>query len=131
MAYSYHIDNKEEIDMSAVIVKDLYSDEVEVSTASARGIEIENGHREGGVVKLHIDPNGFISEAPDILRYSPAQARQLAAALILAAEEAEEQVCKSTPKYNGDPCHNTMDSILAELPVGHGKTVESDYPAVD
>lgn len=91
VGYDYHIDNKEEIDMSAIIVKDLYFDEVEVSTASASGIEIDNGHREGGIVQLHIEPNGFISEAPDILRYSPAQARELAAALILAADEAERK----------------------------------------
>lgn len=29
-------------------------------------------------------------------------------------------------KYNGDPCHNTVDSILDELPVGPGKTVKAE-----
>lgn len=75
--------------MEAMIVKDLYFDEVEVSTASASGIEIESGHLEGGVVQLHVDPDGF-GAIPDVMRYSPEQARKLAAALILAADEAEE-----------------------------------------
>lgn len=91
VSYDYPIDNNEEMKMEAVIVKDLYFDEVEVSTASAIGVEIDNGHREGGIVQLHVDPNGFISAAPDVLRYSPAQARKLAAALIMAADEAEKK----------------------------------------
>lgn len=74
--------------MGTVIVKDLYFDEVEVSAASASNVEIDNGHREGGIVQLHVEPNGF-SAAPDVLRYSPAQARRLAAALILAADKAD------------------------------------------
>ena len=78
--------------MSAIIVKDLYSDEVEVSTASAIGVEIDNGYREGGIVQLHVDPNGFISAIPDVMRYSPEQARKLASALIVAADEAEMPV---------------------------------------
>lgn len=34
-------------------------------------------------------------------------------------------------KYNGDPCHNTVDSILGELPVGPGKTVKADFTVAD
>ena len=34
-------------------------------------------------------------------------------------------------KYNGDPCHSTVDSILAELPAGHGKTVKVDCFVAD
>lgn len=34
-------------------------------------------------------------------------------------------------KYNGDPCHSTVDSILDELAVGNGKTVKSDHPVAD
>lgn len=30
-------------------------------------------------------------------------------------------------KYNGDPCHSTVDSILDELAVSAGKTVKADY----
>lgn len=30
-------------------------------------------------------------------------------------------------KYNGDPCHSTVDSILDELAVGPGKTVNVPY----
>lgn len=34
-------------------------------------------------------------------------------------------------KYNGEPCHNTVDSILAEMPVGQGKTVKADFNVAD
>ena len=35
-------------------------------------------------------------------------------------------------KYNGDPCHNTVDSIMADLPVWQGKTVRAyTYRVVD
>ena len=34
-------------------------------------------------------------------------------------------------KYNGDPCHSTVDSILDDLAVGPGKTVKSDHPVAD
>lgn len=34
-------------------------------------------------------------------------------------------------KYNGDPCHGTVDSILAELAVSAGKTVKVDFDTYD
>lgn len=34
-------------------------------------------------------------------------------------------------KYNGDPCHGTVDSILDELAVGPGKTVKADFTVYD
>lgn len=34
-------------------------------------------------------------------------------------------------KYNGDPCHSTVDSILDELAVGRGKTVKVDCFVAD
>lgn len=34
-------------------------------------------------------------------------------------------------KYNGDPCHSAVDSILDDLAVGPGKTVKSDHPVAD
>lgn len=37
----------------------------------------------------------------------------------------------SKPKYNGDPCHSAVDSILDDLDVGPGKTVKSDHPVAD
>ena len=45
--------------------------------------------------------------------------------------EAYEQLLKDLPKYNGDPCHSAVDSILDDLAVGPGKTVKSDYPVAD
>ena len=54
---------------------------------------------------LDFDPDGY-GYCQTLMNYTPDQARKLAAALILAAEEAENQVCKYTPKYNGEPCHS-------------------------
>lgn len=34
-------------------------------------------------------------------------------------------------KYNGDPCHSTVDSILDELAVSSGKTVKADFTVYD
>ena len=40
--------------------------------------------------------------------------------------EACEQLLKEAPKYNGDPCHNTVDAFVNELAAGPGKTVSDD-----
>lgn len=45
--------------------------------------------------------------------------------------KAIDGMMDSKPKYNGDPCHNTVDSILAELPIGPGKTVKVDFFVAD
>ena len=44
--------------------------------------------------------------------------------------EAYEQLLKDFPKYNGDPCHNTVDAFVSELAAGPGKTVKDDTYSV-
>ena len=44
--------------------------------------------------------------------------------------EACEQLLKDLPKYNGDPCHNTVDAFVSELAAGPGKTVKDDTYSV-
>lgn len=44
--------------------------------------------------------------------------------------EAYEQLLKDFPKYNGDPCHNTVDAFVSELAAGQGKTVKDDTYSV-
>lgn len=73
--------------MGTVFINDLRFDEVEVSAESASNTEIDNGHK-GGVVQLHISPEDY-GDTPEIMRYSPEQARRLAEVLILAADKAE------------------------------------------
>lgn len=45
--------------------------------------------------------------------------------------KAIDEMMDSKPKYNGDPCHGTVDSILDELAVGPGKTVKVDCFVAD
>ncbi len=45
--------------------------------------------------------------------------------------EAYEQLLKDFPKYNGDPCHNTVDAFVSELATGPGKTVKDDTYSVE
>jgi len=40
--------------------------------------------------------------------------------------EACEQLLKDLPKYNGDPCHSTVDAFVSELAAGPGATVVDD-----
>ncbi|QIW88908.1 hypothetical protein CJ19_049 [Escherichia phage CJ19] len=44
--------------------------------------------------------------------------------------EACEQLLKDLPKYNGDPCHSTVDAFVNELATGPGKTVKNDTYSV-
>lgn len=44
--------------------------------------------------------------------------------------EACEQLLKDLPKYNGDPCHSTVDAFVSELAAGPGKTVKDDTYSV-
>lgn len=44
--------------------------------------------------------------------------------------EAYEKLLKDFPKYNGDPCHNTVDAFVSELAAGAGKTVKDDTYSV-
>lgn len=45
--------------------------------------------------------------------------------------EACEQLLKDLPKYNGDPCHSTVDAFVNELAAGPGKTVKDDTYVVE
>lgn len=45
--------------------------------------------------------------------------------------EACEQLLKDLPKYNGDPCHSTVDAFVNELAAGLGKTVVDDGAKFD
>ena len=45
--------------------------------------------------------------------------------------EACEQLLKDLPKYNGDPCHSTVDAFVSELATGPGKTVVDDGAKFD
>lgn len=44
--------------------------------------------------------------------------------------EACEQLLKDLPKYNGDPCHSTVDALVSELATGPGKTIVNDTYSV-
>lgn len=45
--------------------------------------------------------------------------------------EVCEQLLKDSPKYNGDPCHSTVDAFVNELAAGPGKTVVDDGAKFD
>lgn len=79
MAYSYHIDNKEEMKMKAVIIEDFAGDSTEVSTSVYYD----------GIVSIDIDLDN-LGDRYTLAHYTPEAARKLAAALILAADEAGE-----------------------------------------
>ena len=80
--YDYYIDNKEEMKMDNVRLKDTAGDEAEVSILTKNTETIKK------VVVLDLDP--YEQELVSIMHYTPEQARKLAAALIMAAEEAEK-----------------------------------------
>ncbi|QDJ97944.1 hypothetical protein OAJGMMKP_00059 [Escherichia phage vB_EcoS-12397IV] len=81
VSYDYPIENKEEMNMEAVRVEDQCFDQAEVSIGSGA---------QGTFVYLDFDPDDN-GDSQAIMRYSSDQARKLAAALILAADEAERQ----------------------------------------
>lgn len=45
--------------------------------------------------------------------------------------EACEQLLNDLPKYNGDPCHSTVDAFVNDLAAGPGKTVVDDGAKFD
>ncbi|WWD13327.1 hypothetical protein CPL00221_CDS0068 [Escherichia phage RobRod40] len=47
-----------------------------------------------------------------------------------AVHQAIDEMFKAEYKYNGDPCHSAVDSILDELAVAPGKTVKDDTYSV-
>ena len=81
VSYDYPIENKEEMNMEAVRIEDLYLDQAEISITK---------RDRGPVVCLDFDPDEY-GDCQTIMQYTPDQARKLAATLILAADEAEKQ----------------------------------------
>lgn len=67
--------------METVRIDDIHFDQAEVSVSKTV---------RGAVVSLDFDPDDY-ADRQTLMQYSPEQARKLAAALILAAEEAENQ----------------------------------------
>lgn len=82
VGYDYPIDNKEEIKMEVIRLKDITGDEVEVSLLTNRTGTVRT------VITLDLDP---YDDGITIMHYTPGDARKLAAALILAADEAERR----------------------------------------
>lgn len=68
--------------METVRIDDVHFDQSEVS------VTIKSFR--GNVVSLDFDPDDY-GDGQTLMQYSPDAARKLAAALILAAEEAEKQ----------------------------------------
>lgn len=67
--------------METVRIDDVHFDQAEVRVSKTV---------RGAVVSLDFDPDDY-ADCQTLMQYSPEQARKLAAALILAAEEAENQ----------------------------------------
>lgn len=67
--------------MENVRIEDVHFDQSEVRV---------NSTVRGAVVSLDFDPDGY-ADGQTLMQYSPDQARKLAAALIMAADEAEKQ----------------------------------------
>ena len=67
--------------MENIRIEDVYFDQAEISITE---------RDRGAVVSLDFDPNEY-GDCQTLMQYSPDQARKLAAALILAADEAEKQ----------------------------------------
>lgn len=70
--------------MEQIRVEDITGDEAEVGVLGNRTGEVKT------VVTLDFDPD-YECDCIDMMHYTPDQARKLAAALILAAEEAEKR----------------------------------------
>ena len=83
VGYDYPIQNNEEMKMEVIRLKDITGDEAEVSVLTNRTGTIRT------VVTLDFDP--FDDNGISMMHYTPGDARKLAAALILAADEAEGQ----------------------------------------
>lgn len=80
VGYDYPIENKEEMKMEAVIIEDFAGDSTEVSTSVYYD----------GIVSIDIDLDN-LGDGCTLAHYTPEAAREMAAALILAADEAEKQ----------------------------------------
>nr|DAH81963.1 MAG TPA: hypothetical protein [Caudoviricetes sp.] len=81
VGYDYPIHNNEEMKMENIRIEDVHFDQAEVGiTKSAQG----------DVVYLDFNPDDY-GDGQMLMHYSPDQARNLATALILAADEVEKQ----------------------------------------
>lgn len=74
--------------METVRIYDVYFDQAEVSVT-------DSGTFRGNIVSLDFDPDDY-GDGHTMMQYSPDAARKLAAALILAADEAEGKMSDST-----------------------------------
>lgn len=83
VVYNFDIDNEEEMKMEIIRVKDVTGDEAEVSVLTNRTGTVRT------VITLDFDPCD--DKGISIMHYTPGDARKLAAALILAADEVEKQ----------------------------------------
>lgn len=90
VGYDYPIDNKEEIKMEIIVIRDLYFDELAVDVRQANSNE-RTAVGNAKVIQVDFDWRND-GDYPSAMRYSPEQARKLAAALIKAAEAAEAEV---------------------------------------
>lgn len=81
VSYDYPIDNNEEMKMENVRIEDVHFDQSEVSVSKTI---------RGTVISLDFDPDGY-ADCQTLMQYTPDQSRKLAAALILAADEAEKR----------------------------------------
>ena len=73
------------MDMTKVRISDDYNEQAEILVQ-----EVHNNDRVTLKVKLDLNPDDE-SYPPTYMLYTPEQARKLAAALIMAADEAENQ----------------------------------------
>lgn len=69
--------------METVRIDDVHFDQAEVSVTAS-------GTFRGNIVSLDFDPDDY-GDGHTLMQYSPDSARKLAAALIMAAEDAEKQ----------------------------------------
>lgn len=85
--YDYPIDNEEETKMETVFIRDLYFDKLAVDVkASSNSEKLSFGG--GSVIQIGFDWQDDV-DYPSSMRYSPEQARELALAIIKAADEVE------------------------------------------
>lgn len=68
--------------METVRIDDVHFDQAEV--------RVTMGTVRGHVISLDFDPDDY-GDCQTLMQYTPEQARKLAAALIMAADEAEKQ----------------------------------------
>ena len=109
-------------DFAAVMDRD---DNGTYITHASHKQEIESLQERLDALELEMKPKDSISSISSII------SEHVEDALRKHIGEAVHQVVSDINKYNGDPCHSTVDSILDELAVGPGKTVKAGYTVAD